>query len=92
MDVDRDTKNHTMDLVDLVHTISCQTDACEMKLWGRMQDMLRAPEVHQLVSQIETSMQDASAQFAQTMYQYVGDEVVKLADELAALGTDLEDL
>ena len=37
-------------------------------------------------------MQDALAQFAQTMYQYVGDEVAKLADELAALGTDLEDL
>ena len=54
--------------------------------------MLRAPEVHQLVSQIETLMQDALAQFAQMMYQHVGDEVVKLADELAALGTDLEDL
>ena len=26
------------------------------------------------------------------MYQYVGDEVAKLADELAALSTDLEDL
>ena len=38
------------------------------------------------------SMQHASAQFAQMMYQYVGDEVVKLGDELAAIGTDLEDL
>ena len=37
-------------------------------------------------------MQDASAQFAQTMYQHVGDEVAKLVDELAALSTDLEDL
>ena len=37
-------------------------------------------------------MQNASAQFAQTLYQYVGDEVAKLADEQAALGTDLEDL
>ena len=26
------------------------------------------------------------------MYQHVGDEVAKLADELAALGTDLENL
>ena len=38
------------------------------------------------------SMQDASAQFAQMMYQYVGDEVAKLVDELAALSTNLEDL
>ena len=63
-----------------------------MELWGKMQDTLRALEVHQLVSQVETSMQDALAQFAQTMYLYVGDEVAKLADDLAALGTDLEDL
>ena len=35
-------------------------------------------------------MEDASAQFAQTMYQYVGDEVAKLADELAVLGTNLQ--
>ena len=59
---------------------------------GRMQDMLRAPKVHQLVSQVETSIQDASAQFAQTMYQYGGDEVAKLVDKLAALGTDLQDI
>ena len=26
------------------------------------------------------------------MYQYIGDEVAKLVDELVALGTDLEDL
>ena len=37
-------------------------------------------------------MQDASAQFAYMMHQYGGDKVAKLADELAALGTDLEDL
>ena len=49
-------------------------------------------EVHQLVSRVETSMQEASAQFAQSMYQHVVDEVAKLVDELAALGTDLEDL
>ena len=63
-----------------------------MELWGWMQDTVRALEVHHLVSQVETSMQDASSQFAQMMYEYVGDEVAKLVDELAALGTDLEDL
>ena len=63
-----------------------------MELWGQVQETLRTQEVHQLVSRVETSMQEASAQFAQTMYQYVGDEVAKLVDDLAALGTDLEDL
>ena len=46
----------------------------------------------QLLSRVETSMQEASAQFAQTMYQYVEGEVAKLVDDLAALGTDLQDL
>ena len=54
--------------------------------------MLRTLEVHQLVSQVEMSMQDASAEFAQKMCQYVGDGVAKLADELAALGIDLQDI
>ena len=57
-----------------------------------MQNVLRALEVHQLVSQVEVSIQDATAKFAQDMYQYVDEEVVKLADELAALGTDLQDV
>ena len=91
MDVDKDARNQIMDLADLLHTFCCRTEAHEMELWGRMQGTLRALEVHQLVSQVETSMQDDLAQFAQTMYQYGGDEVAKLADELTALGTDLED-
>ena len=58
--------------------------------WGG-QDVSGTPKVHQLVSQVEASMQDAMAQFAQDMCQYMGDKVAKLADELAALGTDLQD-
>ena len=60
MDVDRDARNQIMDLADLLHTFGCGTEACDMEL----QDTLRAPEVHQLVSQVEASMQDASAKFA----------------------------
>ena len=41
------------------------------------------------MSQVDASMQDTSAQFAQEMHQYGGDEVAKLADEFAALSTDL---
>ena len=92
MDVDRDASNQIMDLENRLHAFGHRTEAREMELWGRMQDMLRALEVHQLVSQVKPSMQDASAQFAQKMYQYMGVEVAKLADELAALGTDLQDL
>ena len=92
MDVDRDARNQIMDLADLLYTFGRRTEAREMELWGRVQETLRTPEVHQLVSRVETSMQEASAQFAQDMYQHVADEVAKLVDELAALGTDLEDL
>ena len=81
-----------MDLADRLHTFGRQTEAREMELWGRVQDTLRTEEVHQLASRVETSMQEASAQFAQSMYQHVADKVAKLVDELAALGTDLEDL
>ena len=52
-----------MDLADRLHEFGCQTEAREMEFWGRMQDMLRTPEVHQLVSQVKTSMQDALAKF-----------------------------
>ena len=45
-----------------------------------------------MVFQVEALMQDAMAQFTQNMYQYVGDEVAKLVDELAALGIDLHDI
>ena len=92
MDVDRDARNQIMDLADLLHTFGRRTEAREMELWGRVQETLRTQEVHQLVSRVETSMQEASAQFAQTMYQYVEEEVAKLVDDLAALGTDLQDL
>ena len=44
------------------------------------------------MSQVESAMENMSAQFAQEMYQYVREEVTKPADELAALGTDLQDL
>ena len=48
--MDRDARNQIMDLADRLHTFGRWTEACEMELWGQMQDMLRAAEVHQLVS------------------------------------------
>ena len=61
MDVDKDARNQIMDLEAPLHTFGRWTEAWEIELWGQLQDMLRAPEVHQLVSQFETSMQDALA-------------------------------
>ena len=73
MDVERDMRNQIIELAERLHEFGCWTKAHEMELWGLVQDVFRAPEVHQLVSQIELSMQEAKAQFAQDMYQYVGD-------------------
>ena len=56
MDGDKDAKNQMVDLADLLHTFGRRTEAHEMELWGQMQETLRALEVHQLVSQVETSM------------------------------------
>ena len=56
MDVDRDARNQIMELVDRLHQFGCWIEAREMELWGRVQDVLRAPKVHQLVSQVEVSM------------------------------------
>ena len=92
MDVDKDARNQIMDLADLLHTFGRRTEARELELWGRLQETLRTQKVHQLVSRVKTSMQEASAQFTQDMYQHVVDEVAKLMDVLAALGADLEDL
>ena len=50
MDVDREAKNQIIDLADRLHTFGHRTEAQEMELWGRMQNMLRAPKVHKLVS------------------------------------------
>ena len=50
MDVDRDARNQIMELGDGLHQFGCRTEAREMELWGRVQDVLRAPEVHYLVS------------------------------------------
>ena len=54
--------------------------------------MMRTPKVHQLVSRVEMSMQEALAQFDQDMYQSVGDEVAKLANSLDTIGTGLQDI
>ena len=75
MNVDKDARNQIMHLADRPHTFGRRIEAREMELWGRMQNMLRMQDVHQLVSQVETLMQNALAQFAQIIYQYVGDEV-----------------
>ena len=64
MDVYRDARNQIVELADRLHQFGCRIEARKMELWGRVQDVLRALEVHQLVSRVETSMQDATAKFA----------------------------
>ena len=61
MDIDRDAMNQIMNLADRLHKFGCRIDARKIELWAWMQDMLRTLEVHQLVSRVETSMQEALA-------------------------------
>ena len=57
-----------MELENRLNESGCRIEEHEMELWGRVQNVLRALEVHQLVSKIETLMQDAAAKLAQDKY------------------------
>ena len=44
-----------------------------MELWGRVQNVMEASGVHQLLAQLEQKMQEETTRFAEEMYKYVDD-------------------
>ena len=44
-----------------------QTEAREMELWGHVQNAMEASGVHQLVAQLEQTMQKETTNFAEVM-------------------------
>ena len=91
MDVDQDARDHIMELARRLHEFGQRTEAREMQLWGQMQEVMRASEVHQLVIRLESSMQEGTTQFAQRVYEHVEKEVARLDEGLNALGGDMQD-
>ena len=55
-----------------------------MELWGRVQNVMEASGVHQLLAQLEQKMQEETTRFAEVMYKYVDDSAGQLVKTLAA--------
>ena len=55
-----------------------------MELWGRMQNVMETSGVHQLVAQLEQTMQKETTSFAETMFKYVDESAERLEKNLAA--------
>ena len=82
--VDEEARQQVVALAEQVYQFGHRTEAREMELWGRMQNVMNASGVHQTVAQLEQTMKDASAAFAGEMYQYINDATERLEKNLAA--------
>ena len=67
-----------------------RTEAREIELWGRVQNVLDASVVHQLLAQLENSMKEGTTSFAKRMYKYVDDFVDQLKKTLVAYWEDMK--
>ena len=57
-----------------------------MELWGRVQNVMEASGIHQLLAQLEQKMQEETTRFAEEMYKYVDDSAGQLEKTLAPYG------
>ena len=55
-----------------------------MELWGRMQNVMDTSGVHQLVAQLEQTMQTETSSFAERVFKYVDKSAERLEKNLAA--------
>ena len=55
-----------------------------MELWGRMQNVMDTSGVHQLVAQLEQTMQTETTGFAERVFKYVDESAERLEKNLAA--------
>ena len=63
-----------------------------MELWGRVQNVMEASGVHQLLAQLEQTMQKETTSFAEVMYKYVDDSTGRLEKILAAYWEEIKAL
>ena len=55
-----------------------------MDLWGRLQNVMESSGVHQLVAQLEQTMQAETTSFAERVFHYVDESTERLEKNLAA--------
>ena len=63
-----------------------------MELWGRVQNVMEASGVHQLLAQLEQKMQEETTRFAEEMYKYLDDSAGQLKKTLAAYWEEIKAL
>ena len=82
--VDEEARQQVVALAEQLYRFGHRTEAREMELWGRLQNVLDASGVHQTVAQLEQTMREASAVFAEEMYTHINDATERLEKNLAA--------
>ena len=63
-----------------------------MELWGRVQNVMEASGVHQLVAQLEQTMQKETTSFTEVMSKYVDDSAGQLEKTLVAYWGEIKPL
>ena len=82
--VDEEARQQVVALAEQLYRFGHWTEAREMELWGRMQNMMDASGVHQAVAQLEQTMQKKTTSFAEKMFKYVDKSAERLEKNLAA--------
>ena len=63
-----------------------------MELWGHVQNVMEASGVHQLLAQLEQTVQEETTRFAEVMYKYVDDSAGQLEKTMAAYWEEIKAL
>ena len=82
--VDDEARQQVVALAEQLYQFGHRTEAREMDLWGRLQNMMETSGVHQLVAQLEQTMQAETTSFAERVFQYVDESAERLEKNLAA--------
>ena len=75
-----------------MYKFSHRTKAREMELWGHVENVMEASGVHQLVAQLEQTMQKETTSFAEVMYKYVDNSARQFEKTLAAYWEEIKAL
>ena len=90
--VDDEARQRVVALAEQMYRFGHRTEAREMELWGRVQNVMEASGVHQLLAQLEQKMQEETTRFAEVMYKYVDDSAGQLEKTLAAYWEEIKAL
>ena len=82
--VDEEARQRVVAFAEQMYRSGHRTKARKMELWGLVLNVMEASGVHQLVAQLEQTMQKETTSFAEVMYKYVDDSTGQLEKTLAA--------